>query len=274
MSQSRQLLIYLVAVFAWTWGIAAILVLAPDWSEATFGPMSGTNPLFVLAVYAPSLLSLILTAAFEGREGLMRLLARLDPRRGGWWWLVLIPVGFIVISWVSGLVEHLWISFTGLAEVGGWPQFAGWGALGSALTVMFLVEPGPIGEELGWRGFVLPRMLDRWSPLTSSLVLGVIWAVWHLPAFFISGTPQQGFALPIFFLGAVALSVVTTWIFVRTAGSVLLAMLVHRMANSANDLTLVQFEVFALGLGVVAVLALLFGRMRQSAPEAAKHVSA
>ncbi len=258
--RGRQLTIYLCAVFAWTWGIAALLVAFPDRIEAIFGEMHAAHPLFVAAVYAPSLLSLVLTAVFEGREGLGRLLRRLDPRRASPWWFLAVPVGMVLIAFASGGVG------AALGR-GSAPAFAGWSAVFSALTVMFLLEPGPIGEELGWRGFVLPRMLERWSPRAAGLILGVIWAVWHLPAFFIGGTPQTRLSLPIFLLGAVALSVLFTALFVRTAGSVLLAILLHRMANSANDLVEIPFEPYALGIGIVAVLLLAFGGLERRPPE-------
>lgn len=270
MSHRAQLVVYFAAVFAWTWGLAALLVLAPEWVEKNFGEMSATQPIFVLAVYGPTLVSVVLTAVFEGRAGLSRLVARLNPLRTRWWWLVAVPVGMLALSFVSGLLAS-WLGF------GGMPKFQGLSALGFALTVMFLTEPGPLGEELGWRGFALPRMLAVCSPrwpgrtMTSGLVLGIIWAVWHLPAFFISGTPQQGFALPLFLVGALALSMIATWLFVRTSGSVLLSIVLHRMANGANDLTNVDFEVFALGMVVVALALVFFSKsMRGPAPTEAK----
>jgi membrane protease YdiL (CAAX protease family) len=264
MSQKRQLVVFFVAVFAWTWGLAALFVMAPDWVETSFGPISATQPLFILAVYAPSLLSLVLTAVFEGGAGLRNLLARLNPLRAPLWWFVVIPVAFVIIALVPGLVA--WVIGRGEA-----PAFAGWAFVGSALTVMFLAEPGPLGEELGWRGFALPRMHTIWSPRKASLILGVIWAVWHLPAFFISGSPQQALALPFFIAGAISISVMASWLFVNTAGSVLLSMLLHRMANGANDITGVTFETYAVGTMVVAALLLAFGGLQKPAPAAAKH---
>ena len=258
----RELWIFFVAVFVWTWGIAALMVLAPDWVEATFGEMSASQPLFVLAVYAPSLLGVVLTAVFEGRSGLGRLLARLNPLRIAWWWYPLIIVAMLALSAVCGVVAW-WLGGSG-------PGFAGWSALGLALTVMFVVEPGPIGEELGWRGFALPRLLESFSPRSAGFILGVIWAVWHLPAFFISGTPQEALALPVFLVGAVALSVLATWLYVNTAGSVLASILLHRMANGANDLTETRFEAFAVGLTVVAVVLWFTRSLREPAPPPAR----
>ncbi len=263
MTRARELWIFFVAVFLWTWGIAAVMVLAPEWVEATFGPMSASQPLFVAAVYAPSLLGIVFTVIFEGREGLSRLAARLNPFRVHWPWYVIVVVGMLLLSAISGLVAWL----VGDAR----PGFAGWGALLAALTVMFVQEPGPIGEELGWRGFALPRLLDQFSPRLAGLILGVIWAVWHLPAFFISGAPQESLALPLFLVGAVALSILATWVFVKTSGSVLVSILLHRMANGANDLTLTRFEAFAVGLTLIAVALWWSKALTERAPAAARH---
>ncbi len=261
MSYKRELAVFFVLVFTWTWGIAALMILAPDWVERTFGEMSQSNVLFVAAVYAPTLLGILLSLAFRGRDGFAQLLARLDPRRFALWWFFAVPAGVLAISWLSGLGAH-WL-------VGApFPEIAAVSVLLASMTTDFLSDPGPVGEEFGWRGFALPRLLEMMTPRAASLVLGAIWAVWHLPAFFISGTPQTRLSLPIFLLGAVALCVVSTWLFLRTSGSLLLAILLHRLANS--DPTNVLFEHFAIGLAVMAVALLLFGGMDKRAPVAAR----
>src|SRR5574337_857223 len=80
----------------------------------------------------------------------------------------------------------------------------GFGALAIFLPAQFLwllfylLTTGPLGEELGWRGFALPRLLKRFNPFVASLVLGAIWGVWHLPSFYLAGMVQARLALPIF----------------------------------------------------------------------------
>ncbi len=264
MSQGRQLVFFFVAVFAWTWGIVAIMILAPDWTAATFGDSdTAFNPLFFLAVYGPSLSGIVLTGIFEGKRGLRELFARLHPMRARVRWYFVVVVGMILLSLLSGLGGGA----LGLTDM---PTVGSVGSILAALGVALLAVPGPLGEELGWRGFALPRLLGRWSPLTSSLVLGVIWAVWHLPAFVLSDSPQQAFNLPLFLLGAVALSVIVTWLFVRTNGSVLITILFHLMANNANDVTGVGFEAFAIGTMVCALVLIFFGNMRKPAPSLAR----
>jgi uncharacterized protein len=93
------------------------------------------------------------------------------------------------------------------------------------------IDPGPIGEEFGWRGFALPRLLERHSALKSSLMLGLIHAIWHLPLFFIPGMPQKQLSFPVFTLGVISIASFDTVLYLRTGANLLLAILVHLMAN-------------------------------------------
>ena len=101
---------------------------------------------------------------------------------------------------------------------------------------------GPLGEEFGWRGFALDRLQNKWNALVASLVLGIIWAAWHLPLFFIKGTPQQGMGFGTFLfwlwsLQVVSLSVFTTWVYNNTQRSILSAVFMHFMFNSTYGIT-------------------------------------
>ncbi len=96
------------------------------------------------------------------------------------------------------------------------------------LVILFI--GGPFGEEPGWRGFALPHLLKRWSPIVASAILTVIWAFWHLPLWFIPGAEVPKPFL-IYVLGVAAITLVMTWLHVRANGSVLLAMLFHASLN-------------------------------------------
>ena len=110
---------------------------------------------------------------------------------------------------------------------GRWDGLLPFDAVGPALGAMaFMVILGPV-EELGWRGFALPLLQRRYPPLGAALVLGVIWGLWHLPAFFLSGTPQSAWGFTPFLVGAVALSVIVTPLFNVSRGSILLAAFYH-----------------------------------------------
>ena len=127
---------------------------------------------------------------------------------------------------------------------------------------LFTLLFGPLPEEIGWRGYALDRLQSRWSALVSSLILGSVWAIWHLPQFFIRGTYQHnlGFGWPpsfwTFALNIVFQSLLYTWIYNNTSRSTLSAILLHFMTNYIGELFGLsnRAEMFALGLWFIAAI--------------------
>jgi len=108
-------------------------------------------------------------------------------------------------------------------------------------SVIFSLFFGPVPEELGWRGYVLDRLQARWNALSSSLILGVIWAVWHLPLFFIAGSFQYNLGFGtlsfwIFMVNIVSQALIITWIYNNTDRSTLSAILFHFTVNFTGEL--------------------------------------
>lgn len=97
---------------------------------------------------------------------------------------------------------------------------------------VFLVGGGQ--EELGWRGFALPRLLERVDAVTASLVIGTVWGLWHLPLFMLEGSGQYGGPFVHYLVSTLALSVIFTWLYLGTGRSVLLAMILHASYNTAT----------------------------------------
>ncbi len=95
-----------------------------------------------------------------------------------------------------------------------------------------LVLGGPLGEELGWRGYLLPGLLGRMSAGSAALVVGIVWALWHTPLFWIEGTVQADLAIGWYMAMTIGLSFIYTWVFVRTRGSVLIAVILHTASNA------------------------------------------
>ncbi len=230
--------------FGITWGIAALFWVFPKPLQAIFGPISQANPLFWLAVCAPNIAAIAVTARLEGWLGVRRLLWSLVRWRVGLGWyalvLALVPALGALGALLSGAVS-LADARQGLM-------------LPSMILSHVLSDPGPYGEELGWRGFALPRLLAGRSALAASLILGAVWGVWHLPAFLISGTPQSNAALafPMFLLGAIVISVLEAWVYVNTR-SVLLCALLHSTVNLMNMLG----SPFAVSTGLLTVVAVI-----------------
>jgi membrane protease YdiL (CAAX protease family) len=124
-----------------------------------------------------------------------------------------------------------------------------------------------IGEEIGWRGFMLPILLGRMSPLLASGVTGVAWALWHAPLYFLPGMPSFGDPYLAFVVWVIPLTFVLTWLWLRTR-SVIIATVAHGSANLVSGLVLpveepgLRFVFSALGFGVVAVV-LVFASRRE-----------
>lgn len=101
-----------------------------------------------------------------------------------------------------------------------------------SMVSVFFVGGGQ--EELGWRGYALPRLLERFDAVTASLVIGAVWAVWHLPLFVVEGSGQYGGPFVPYTITILALSILFTWLYLGTGRSVLLAMILHASYNSTT----------------------------------------
>lgn len=212
---------FVILSFGLAWGLIVLLVAIPETVIRIFGPVSAANPLFILAVYAPAIAGGGLVLARTGLPGLGRFLGRLRLWRvaGGWWAVLLIgiPAIYYAGAWVGGTLPDRQMPFDNM---------------GAALSAMaFMLVLGPM-EEFGWRGVALPLLQRRMAPIWAGLVLGGIWGVWHLPAFFLSGTPQSAWAFTPFLIGSVAVSVILTPIFNAGRGSLLLPVLFHFQLNN------------------------------------------
>ncbi|MBI3836393.1 MAG: CPBP family intramembrane metalloprotease [Planctomycetia bacterium] len=114
---------------------------------------------------------------------------------------------------------------------GAWPRFGqdAWYLMAAVIVFSTWVQAG---EEIGWRGYALPRLTDRFGLAPASIILGIIWASWHLPLFFILESDTFGQSFPLYLLQVTALSVAAAWLYWRTKGSLLLVMLMHAAVNN------------------------------------------
>lgn len=217
--QASRLGAFFLMTFGLSWGILALFIAFTTQVEAWFGKVGYTNPLFILAVHAPAIAAVWLVGRHHGLAGLSRFARRLTMWRMAWWWWALLIVGIPAVSYAGAFLK---------GTLGAPFPFTPWTAvLPALLTTLFI---GPV-EELGWRGLALPLMQRRLAPFWAGLWLGVIWAVWHVPAFYLSGTPQSSWSLPGFFVGCVALSLMLTLMFNASRGSLLVATLFHFQVN-------------------------------------------
>ena len=212
----RSLVPFLIITFGLAWGIIGLYIALPERMAATFGEITGQHPLFYLAVYAPAIAALALVRVRRGWAGTQRVLGRLLLWRASAAWYAFLLLGVPLLFYAGALWKGL--------GPGEWVPVSAVGGYLVALA-LFAIK-GPV-EEIGWRGLALPLLQRSMSPLGAGLVLGIIWGVWHLPAFFLSGTPQSAWSFTDFFVGTVALSLIATALFNASKGSILLPALFH-----------------------------------------------
>ena len=99
-----------------------------------------------------------------------------------------------------------------------------------------------MGEELGWRGFLLPKLIDKYNPITASLILGVIWAFWHLPVDLFANNNHGILNFVFRIIWTLPLSIIFTWFFIKTEGSLLIALFLHTSINFIPDLGFNNYE--------------------------------
>jgi membrane protease YdiL (CAAX protease family) len=217
----KMLLPFLLVSFGLAWGILALFIFSPDQMTRAFGELTGQHPLFFLAVYSPAISGVVVVAYCGGYEGLRRYFTRLLKWRCPIGWYGFLFIGIPLVFYGSSVLK-------GNPFPGQFP-FASFRTLLAAL--FFTAIKGPF-EEFGWRGVALPLLQRRFKPLWAGLILGVIWGVWHLPAFLLSGTPQGAWSFAPFFAGSVAVSVIVTQLFNDSGGSILLPALFHFQLNN------------------------------------------
>jgi uncharacterized protein len=242
------LIAFFVLTYVITWGVAAFLLLLPGPFEALFGKMSMSSPVFVVAVAAPTISATILTYIRSRWPGLRDLYARLVHWRIGLQWYALVLIGIPIIGYLVGRLSS---------------DQPGTDLSTPLLVLSFLFGQlilGPLGEELGWRGFALPRLLQHFSPLLASLILGALWGMWHLPSFFVSSLVQSSLAIPVFLCGALWMSILATWLYLHTGGSVLITVLFHLAFNASLNAFGASFTGFTLALALCALLVVVLDR--------------
>jgi uncharacterized protein len=263
---------FFVMTYAFTWLVWSPWVLGQDGagllpiniSQTASGYLNATA---ILA--GPTLSAFIMTVTTEGREGVRRLLGRLVLWRVGFRWYLFALIGVPLIMLVGTMVYSM--ELPNLAALGGPSYLLGYLASFALVTVL----GGPLLEEIGWRGFALPRMERLHGPLLASLILGVLWALWHLPEFLVpSWAASSGggsiLSIILFIVFAITVTVVITWVFNNTRASVLLAILVHSSIDTFTIPLAAIFPAWAIasalplmiGFGVVAVVLIVLTRGR------------
>jgi membrane protease YdiL (CAAX protease family) len=219
--------------------------------------LSRYNP----AAWGPFVSAVLLTFWFQRGRGVLNLLKKgVDYKFAKKWWvptILLCPLiigGSLGIAALAGnnIPESYWISDPALILVN---------------FVVILFTGGPLQEEFGWRGYALPRLQGRFNALVSSIIIGFMWGLWHLPYFFIGTELTYAYGIIPQIITAILLSILLTWLFNNTGGSVLVALIFHNMFNLSNDMfpalqTQLGSPLFIIFFSVAAVAVVAFWGIR------------
>jgi membrane protease YdiL (CAAX protease family) len=177
---------------------------------------------FLIGGFVPSIAGLSLTAFYDGKEGLKKLLLSAINIKVGYYSLIII-IGYVM---ALGLMQL--ILYTLLGGAFDFSQF-----IIQLPTILPLIILGPLSEEFGWRGFLQKRINLEFSPIQASIIIGVVWSLWHLPLFYMIGTSQHDFNIPFipFMISIVSSSFVYTYLYYKSNGSLFAAILLHWMAT-------------------------------------------
>jgi membrane protease YdiL (CAAX protease family) len=215
------MIVYLLLTFATTW---ACWYLAAAGDRA---PLGIGGPLFLLGVFAPGILAVACTAASEGGSGVRRLLGRIAR------WAVAPRYYAFALAYLA--VVKLAAAGVYRLAAGRWPAFGDTPVvlMVGAIAVSTWVQAA---EEVGWRGYALPRLAARLGAPAASVAVGVVWAAWHLPLFVLPGTGSDGQSFPLYLVHVTAASAAMAWLYWRSGGSLLLTMLMHAAINNTTGL--------------------------------------
>jgi uncharacterized protein len=221
------LLIFVVINYAISWTIlppAYKILLA---AKGSFPPIA----LFgLIGGYSPSIAALVMFAFSDGWNGVKAGLRKfLQWRVHAGWYLFVLVIPICVAGAATLVNMHSSIDIKGGLR---------------AIPVAFLIALpfGPLGEELGWRGYFLPKLLQRYSVMTSTLIVGLVWTVWHLASFMFPGAAIPSFfkvgawSIFLFLCSIMAESFVFTYVYLKTKGSLIIAILLHMAFNAGSNI--------------------------------------
>ncbi len=244
------ILIFFLLAFVWSWTLGyAAAQTKSAWPVCSVA-------LTMASGFGPSLAALTVVAALSNGTGLRDWLAQSLNWRVRWRWFAfafLAPPTVMLLALVFNRLLG--------GHVRG-PMPAEHIPLAIANFGLVLLVGGPLGEEFGWRGYAMTALTATMNWRVASLIVGVIWSLWHAPLFFLAGTAQSSTAMPIFMINMLAGSFVFGWLFERTQSSVLPVLVLHTSLNSWAGILMIMpttdsGQPFTLVTGLLVVIAVV-----------------
>lgn len=207
---------FFLLAFVLSWIAVLPLILNPGLTPEPFQILG--------AFVGPTLSALIVLTLTEGRSALRPFFARyIQWRVGIIWWLIVLFGALVMLTIVASV-------FLGVQLLTEFISHIGLVLVTYFISLVVGIILGPLWEEPGWRGFALPRLESQYGALTGTLILAVFWALWHIPGYFggwLTGSPVA------LLVSSIAFSIIMTWVYNNTRGSILIAILLHSSSNAA-----------------------------------------
>jgi len=226
---NKKTYIFLLLTFAWSWTLWIIGLnhLSEGINQESIGKFI---IFFFVGVYGPTLSGIVTTLIFDRFSGVINLIKKLILWKipiKNYLYIILLPLAFVIVGiQLYGLL---------IGEIGSFDKMA----FLSIPTILWAgLYAGPLGEELGWRGFLLPELQQRFSNFKSAIIIGIVWFIWHLPLFWapfgtlVSGSPITLLTVLTYFIMLLCLSIIITWLVINSKGSILIAILFHLSINA------------------------------------------
>lgn len=195
-----------------------------SWTLWILSDVFNSSLLEVLGRFGPLVSAVIITGTTNGLLGIKQILKKFCICKVGLSWYIFCFLSTAVIAMTAIGINQI---ITEVKPIYNNPQE--WYLIFPVFFYVLFFSV--LGEETGWRGFALPRLQKKFSALTSSLIIGILWGFWHLPLFFIEGEFHQTIPIWLFLIQDVALSIIMTWLYNNTKGSLLISHLFHAASN-------------------------------------------
>ncbi|MEC9484849.1 MAG: type II CAAX endopeptidase family protein [Candidatus Izemoplasma sp.] len=223
MTKTKRLVLFFLFTYVFTWFFWGISLL--DSKAIIQSPIPG-NLFGIIGTFGPSIIGVIFLIKFDERK-FLNILKETFILKGDLKWKLLAICLMPLILGLSYIISRYLFKVDYTLEWFKTPHMI------PIVYLFILFLGGPLGEEIGWRGYALKELLIKHNPFVSSIILGLIWTCWHIPAFFIEGSAQQGIPFYLYTINTVILTFIITLLYIKTHYRISAALYFHASANFA-----------------------------------------
>ncbi|MFW5794278.1 MAG: CPBP family intramembrane glutamic endopeptidase [Bacillota bacterium] len=249
MKRNKRLILFFVFAYLFTWFFWSISLL--DSQGIIISPIP-REVFGIIGAFGPSIVGLIFLTRFKNRK-VVNILKETFILKGPLFWKLFAFLFMPFLLFFSYLITHYLFNIEYTLE---------WFKTPLAIPIVYLYIlflGGPLGEEIGWRGYALKELLRKFNPFIASLILGIIWTFWHIPAFFIEGSAQAGISFYLYIINTLIISLYITILFIKTEFRISSALYFHASANFALGIFYIIDEPLGLlFVGIFMVISVIY----------------